>query len=535
MAVNTTSNWNTARGGGGSNAALFGRGHTWVVQNAHSMTLSDPSAWDVSSTGKMQIESGGAWTNSSSGTVTMGTFQVDNGGTYTHSTTSGVPGTTKSLGSTSTLDFAYAGAQTVAALTYGHLKLSTSGTKTLAAGTTGIAGNLTVGGTAVGNATTNSATVDFNGGGAQNVGAILYHNLTFSNAGTKTFASGSTPIAGTFTISGSAAADATTNSSIINYNGAGAQTIRAINYHNLTLSTSGTKTFSAGTTGIASLFTIAGTATADATTNSSTISFNGSGAQNVNAITYYHLTVSGGNTKTAAGALTVNGDLTISGSTTLAAGSYTHVVQGNWSNSGTFTAGTSTVQLTGGSNTTISGSTTFNTLTVNKSSSSTTVTLNNATATGTLTMTQGKMVAGSNGITITSDRTGNGIITGLITRTHTFSASTAYAFEGPYNTLTFASGGTLPTSVSVTAVLSSPGANSDMEPIDRYYDISQTGGTGFSYTLRLHYEDSDVSSPNSETSPPLKLWRRTGTGPDTWTREGSQTIALRTTGWSRPG
>ena len=210
-----------------------------------------------------------------------------------------------------------------------------------------------------------------------------------------------------------------------------------------------------------------------------------SGAQNVNAITYYHLTVSGGNTKTAAGALTVNGDLTIGTSTTLAAGSYTHTVQGNWSNSGTFTAGTSTVQLTGGSNTAISGSNTFNTLTVNKSSSSNTVTLNNATSTATLTMTQGKMVAGSNGITITSDRTGNGIITGLITRTHTFNASTDYAFEGPYNTLNFGSGGTRPTSVSVNVVLSSPGANTYMDPIDRYYDISQTGGSGFTYTLRL--------------------------------------------------
>jgi uncharacterized repeat protein (TIGR01451 family) len=135
-------------------------------------------------------------------------------------------------------------------------------------------------------------------------------------------------------------------------------------------------------------------------------------------------------------------------------------------------------------------------------------------------MTQGTMVAGVTGITITSNRTGNGIITGMVTRTHTFNASTAYAFEGPYNTLTFASGGTLPTSVSVHVVLSSPGANDDMEPIDRYYDISQTGGSGFSYTLRLHYEDSEVSSPNSETSPPLKIWRRTGTGPDTWTREG---------------
>jgi uncharacterized repeat protein (TIGR01451 family) len=69
-----------------------------------------------------------------------------------------------------------------------------------------------------------------------------------------------------------------------------------------------------------------------------------------------------------------------------------------------------------------------------------------------------------------------------------------------------------------------------MEPIDRYYAISQTGGTGFSYTLRLHYEDSEVSAPNSETSPPLKMWRRTSTGPDVWTREGS-TSSNTTNNW----
>jgi uncharacterized repeat protein (TIGR01451 family) len=130
-------------------------------------------------------------------------------------------------------------------------------------------------------------------------------------------------------------------------------------------------------------------------------------------------------------------------------------------------------------------------------------------------------VAGSAGITITSDRTGGGIITGVITRTHTFNAGTSYAFEGPNNTLTFATGGVLPSSVTVNVVLSSPGANTYMEPIARYYDISQSGGSGFSYTLRLHYEDSEVSSPNSETSPPLKIWRRTSTGPVVWARKGA--------------
>jgi uncharacterized repeat protein (TIGR01451 family) len=163
----------------------------------------------------------------------------------------------------------------------------------------------------------------------------------------------------------------------------------------------------------------------------------------------------------------------------------------------------------------------LNVLEVNKNASTTTVTLNNNITTSTLTMTQGKISTGSNSVTVTSSRTGNGLVIGTITRTHTFSASTAYAFEGPDQTFTFASGGTLPNSVTVTTTLSSPGANDYMDPITRYYDISQVGGSGFTYTLRLHYEDSEVSNPNSETSPPLKIWRRTSTGPDVWARLGA--------------
>jgi uncharacterized repeat protein (TIGR01451 family) len=254
--------------------------------------------------------------------------------------------------------------------------------------------------------------------------------------------------------------------------------------------------------------------------STSTTEYNGT-AQTIAVNTYGHLTLSNGNTKSAADSLTVSGDLTIGASTTFAAGDFTHTVQGNWSNSGTFSAGEGTIALTGSANSQITGATTFYTLLVNKSSSSTTITLNNNLTTSLLTLTQGKMLTGSNAITVTSDRTGNGIIVGTITHAHAFTAGTTYAFEGPYQALTFNSGGTLPTSVSVTTSLGSPGANSDMEPITRYYDISQTGGSGFTHTLRLHYEDSEVSSPNSETSPPLKIWRRTGVSPDRWTREGT--------------
>jgi len=59
--------------------------------------LTGSDTWDVTSTGKIQIENGGTWTNSSSGLVTADSLQVDNGGTYAHATTASVPGTTKVL------------------------------------------------------------------------------------------------------------------------------------------------------------------------------------------------------------------------------------------------------------------------------------------------------------------------------------------------------------------------------------------------------------------------------------------------------
>jgi uncharacterized repeat protein (TIGR01451 family) len=79
--------------------------------------------------------------------------------------------------------------------------------------------------------------------------------------------------------------------------------------------------------------------------------------------------------------------------------------------------------------------------------------------------------------------------------------------------------GSLLKGITVTVTLSSPGATLSMDTIRRYYTISQSGGSGFSSTLRLHYEDAEISAPNAEST--LKLWRRSGTSPDVWTRQGA--------------
>ena len=263
--------------------------------------------------------------------------------------------------------------------------------------------------------------------------------------------------------------------------------------------------------GIANNFTItSGTLNVTASLPN-TVNFNGSGGQSVNAIAYNNLILSNGNTKTAAGNITVNGTFTISTSTTFAGGTYTHTLLRNWVNNGTFTPASSTVQFTGTNNATITGATTFNIITINKSASSTTITLLNNITVATVNMTSGKMLTGSNKITITTTRTGNGIILGTITRTHAFGIGTSYAFEGPNNTINFTLAVGV-TSITVTVLIGNIADFPDNASVNREYNISITA-TMYSATLRLHYEDAELNG-NDETA--MGLWNN----PSSWTSVG---------------
>ena len=136
-----------------------------------------------------------------------------------------------------------------------------------------------------------------------------------SGSGLKTFASGTTAVAEVFTLSG-VTTDATTNSSTIEYNGTGAQTVRVINYHSLTLS--GTRTTnsitleSTGTIGIAGAFTPGATFSSGSyVVTSTTMDFNG-GTQDLppfNGATGYNKLILSGpsSTKTATGNIVVAG------------------------------------------------------------------------------------------------------------------------------------------------------------------------------------------------------------------------------------
>lgn len=236
-----------------------------------------------------------------------------------------------------------------------------------------------------------------------------------------------------------------------------------------------------------------------------TVNFNGSGTQNINAITYNNLNLSNGSSKTALAALTINNALTIETGTTFIPGAFTHSIYGNWNNSGTFIAGTSTVQFLGNQNSNITGATTFDQVTVNKANNSTDLILQNDVSASTVNMTTGTLLAGANTLTITTTRTGDGKMLGYIRRTHLFAIGVPYAFEGPQNTITFA------TVLGVTTVTVFITENPIPDfpfggSFNEEYTISVPSGT-YNATLRLDYDDDELNGNNEST---MTLWNFNG-------------------------
>jgi hypothetical protein len=103
---------------------------------------------------------------------------------------------------------------------------------------------------AIANKTLTNLTVDFSGAGAQTVDAQNYGNLVISTNGTRTV---TLVNGGTIRVSGVFNSTTVTTTYVVTgntfeYNGSGAQTIRAFTYNNLIISNAGAKTVLAGTT-----------------------------------------------------------------------------------------------------------------------------------------------------------------------------------------------------------------------------------------------------------------------------------------------
>lgn len=134
-------------------------------------------------------------------------------------------------------------------------------------------------------------------------GSILNNNgtittATLTNNGTLQ-GNGTYNISSVFTNTGTFSIGTST----VNFNGSGAQTIPAYNYYNLISSSSGDRTLAnSGTIGIAGAFT---PGTNSYTITGSTIDFNGSGSQTIPAFNYYNLTSNSTGARTLASSGTI--------------------------------------------------------------------------------------------------------------------------------------------------------------------------------------------------------------------------------------
>lgn len=259
-------------------------------------------------------------------------FQLINGATF--------------VGTSGVTTFSGAADQTIPELTYGGLTFSGAGTKTIQTGqtinitriwtinsitvmagtasaivNTSIAGSgeltmnsgtLTIGGGfVIGTFNPGTGNVHYNGTVSQTVKPTIYHNLEFSDAGTKTLTTGTTTVNNVLTINSGATLSLSyriltlagsgnplivngsliIGTSTVNYAGTLTTNITPISYHHLD-GTGGDRVLSpVGTTSLAGLFTPgAGTYTI----TGSTINFNGTGTQTVPAFNYNNLDLSNG-------------------------------------------------------------------------------------------------------------------------------------------------------------------------------------------------------------------------------------------------
>ncbi len=208
---------------------------------------------------------------------------------------------------------------------------------------------------------------------------------TLTNSGTLSLSSANVNIGGSFA---SSTGTVTPGTSTVNFNGSGAQSVAAVSYHNLQFSNAGTKSFLNGTTRIKGILTFSGSATGDAISNSSTIEFNGTTPTILGTFSpYYNLHLNNPAGISTLTAITVNDTVRVKQGTFTSGSDYHHVlidaagtlslsanitVSGNWTNNGTFIANGNTVTFDGAVNQFIGGSsiTPFATLTVSNTGTS---------------------------------------------------------------------------------------------------------------------------------------------------------------------
>ncbi|MDD5571346.1 MAG: hypothetical protein PHD97_09370 [Bacteroidales bacterium] len=311
---------------------------------------------------------GGTLTNGASATLNIGTTAANLTITTLAATANG-----------NTVNYNRGGAQTVFSTNYWHLTLSTSGAKTLQAGTTTIS-DLTLSGTA-----TATTVADVAISGILNIGS----GTTLTAAGFALSVTGTTAIDGRFTINSATGAKTLTGD--VTVGAAGRIDITALGATlaltnnltmtagstmnggtnvgtvsvggNLTVNSGGTSTLAYGAITVTGTTSIDGTlaiSNVNGTKALGIVSVNNGGTVTISVaatITTNNLTINDGgiwNNSAGAAAITVSGDLTASGTSTFTnSAATTYAISGSISiaNTVTFTSGTGVYTLSGASKT----------------------------------------------------------------------------------------------------------------------------------------------------------------------------------------
>jgi hypothetical protein len=494
-------------------------------------------------TGLVTINAGGTWTNTAAnspvtfrgGITNSGTFSAGTG-IHTFNTNSQALIGTFSIPSVTVTGVTLTnnGTLTVTTALAGSGGLTNSATGTLNVNFTGAVGITTLTATAVGN------TVNYAFAGAQTVKATTYDTLNLSSSGTKTPAAGFTVNSNVTIDSGvtldEAAFTLSLSSATLTVNG----TLDFTSTTGSVTSTAATSVLTMGSSGLirtvdgsglgpaagASLIATATFTTTSIDTNG-TVEYDGA-AQTVTDRNYNNLTITNAGTKTwtLAGGRIVNGNVTISSNGLTMVGIFTVDVKGDWTNSGTFTKGTETINFKGSVAQTIGGTsaTSFNNLTINNSAGVTLDTTGDvgASVSGVLTLSTDLTVDRAEALTQSGTSAGTGDVVGDVHRIDF--GTTTHAYGNPNNQLTASSGTNSITVMDVNLEKGSAPPNFT-SAVQRIYSLTPGAGSlGTSTaTVQLHYLDAEL---NSNTAASLDFYK---TVSNLWTDQGT-TGLTRTTG-----
>lgn len=314
---------------------------------------------------------------------------------------------------------------------------------------------------------------------------------------------------------------ATAIGNMVDYGYAGAQTVKATTYDDLTVSGSGIKT----TTGVTvnAILSMEETATVSAAPTyggAATLQYNTATARIAGVEWLNTFAASGGINILNTGVITLNAakvlnsgvDLSIGTGSTLStsASNYSLTIGGDFTNNGTFTGGSSTVTFNGGVAQSILGNSalTFNNLVLNNTLGLTIGGSVNAIVNGTLTFTNGRINTTTNTLVMGNAASVSGAGAGkyvngnlqkgiaAATATKTFEVGDATSYGPVQMNFTGTTNGTGSITAKCTAGNHPNIASSNIDPalcVNEYWTLVNSGVTGFTtYDATFTFTSSDI-------------------------------------------